>query len=141
MLEVKRPRKKQQNNGAIPIYRGDGRAVGRVEGGVFRRAMRSSSHMLKRPQAWAADVDALDQAQAAGASQVEIFDRDTGATYRAELAEFHRRGLPVNRGYGPQLALPLAYWQVTGGRVPARPSLDAAASGPVQLGLFEGVRG
>lgn len=133
---MKRPRKKQLNNQATPVYRSDGRAVGRVEGGVFRRVMRSTVHQLQRPPAWAADVDALDQARAAGASQVEIFDRDTGATYRAELAEFYRRGVRVDRGYGMQLALPLACWSVTGGRVTARAGLDQAAAGPSQLRLF-----
>lgn len=94
--------------------------------------MRSTVHLLQRPRAWAADLDALDQARAAGASMVEIFDRDTGATYRADLADFYRRGVTVNRGHGPQLALPLACWQVTGGRASTRPGLDQSAAGPSQ---------
>ena len=98
--------------------------------------MRSTVHQLQRPPAWAADVDALDQARAAGASQVEIFDRDTGATYAADLADFYRRGVTVNRGHGSQLALPLAYWTVTGGRMTGRPGGDQAAAGPSQLRLF-----
>ena len=97
--------------------------------------------MLKRPPAWAAAVEALDAAKAAGAQWVEYHDLDTGKTYRAVLEAFFRHGLRIDRGYGPQLALPLAYWTVTGGRVPARPSAGAAASGPVQLGLFEGAGG
>lgn len=56
--------------------------------------------MLRRPRAWACDRDALDQAREAGASTVEVFDRDTGATYRADLADFYRRGVTVNRGHG-----------------------------------------
>ena len=133
---MKRPIKKQLNNQVTPVYRSDGRAVGRVEGGVFRRVMRSTVHQLQRPPAWAADVDALDQARAAGATRVEIFDRDTGATYAADLADFYRRGVRVDRGYGTQLALPLACWSVTGGRVTVRAGLDQAAAGPSQLRLF-----
>lgn len=132
---MKKPDKRQLNS--TPIYRADGRPVGHVEGGVYRRAMRSTVHQLKKPRAWAADVDTLDQARAAGAAWVEIFDRDTGATYRVELVEFYRRGLRVDRGHGPQLALPLACWEVTGGRRSTRPGLDqAAAGGSVQLRLI-----
>lgn len=128
--------KSKSKSNRVPIYRADGRAVGRVEGGVFRRVMRSSAHMLQRPRAWACDLDALDQARAAGASTVEVFDRDTGATYRADLADFYRRGVTVNRGHGAQLALPLACWEVTGGRASTQPGVNQSAVGPVQLGLF-----
>ena len=134
---VKRPRKKQLNS--VPIYRADGRViVGRVEGDIFRKSpARSSVHMLRRPRAaWACDVDALDQARAAGAAWVELFDRDTGATYRVAMVEFYRRGLRIDRGHGAQLALPLECWDVAGGRVTARPAPGQAAAGPAQMRLF-----
>ena len=131
---MKKPHKKQLNS--TPIYRADGQAIGRVEGGTFYKSARSTIHQLRQPRAWAADLDALDQAQAAGATRVEILDRDTGRTFSADQADFYRRGVRVDRGHGPQLALPLIYWQVTGGRVVTRPGLDQTAAGPVQLGLF-----
>lgn len=133
---MKQSRLRQTHNQGISVYRADGRAVGRVEGGVFRRVMRSTKHQLQRPPAWAADLDALDQARAAGASRVEIFDRDTGATYAADLADFYRRGVRVDRGHGLQLALPLTCWEVTGGRATARPGVNQAAAGPVQMRLI-----
>ena len=94
--------------------------------------------MLRRPRrAWAADVDALDQARAAGAEWVEILDQDTGARYRVALVEFYRRGLRVDRGHGLQLALPLECWDVAGGRrSTARPGALQAADGPVQMRLL-----
>ena len=95
--------------------------------------------MLRRPRrAWAADVDALDQARAAGAEWVEILDQDTGARYRAALVEFYRRGLRVDRGHGAQLALPLECWDVAGGRrSTARPGASQdGATGPAQLRLL-----
>ena len=134
---MKKQHKKQLNNQVTPIYRADGRAViGRVEGDTFFKRARSTVHMLRRPPAWACDVDTLDQAQAAGAVWVELADHDTGATYRVDLVEFYRRGKAINRGHGAQLALPLACWTVTGGRAASRPGLDQSAAGPVQLGLF-----
>jgi hypothetical protein len=135
-------RKKQQNSSSgIPIYRHDGTAViGQVKGDTFHKRARSSKHMLKRPRAWACDVDALDQAQAAGAVWVVILDQDTGRTYRAGLTDFYSRGVRVGRGHGDQLALVLNLWHVTGGR-PGQPTgaavvLDQAQpAGPQQLAL------
>ena len=128
--------KRQLNS--TPIYRADGRAVvGRVEGDTFYKSARSTVHLLRKPRAWACDVEALDQARAAGAVKVELFDRDTGATYRVELVEFYRRGRPIDRGHGAQLALPLDCWTVTGGRATARPVAgQSAAGGPVQMRLI-----
>ena len=110
-----KPRKRQPQTNCTPIYRADGRAiVGRVEGDTFYKRARSTVHLLRRPRAWACDVDALDQARAAGAEWVEILDQDTGTRYRAALADFYRRGLKVDRGHGLQLALPLECWDVAG---------------------------
>ena len=137
---MKRPQKKlRQPNTGTPIYRADGRAVvGRVEGDTFYKSARSTVHMLRQPRAWAADVDTLDQARAAGATWVEVYDRDTGRVYRAALADFYRRGVTVDRGHGAQLALPVSFWDVTGGRAStARPgALQDAAAGPAQLRMF-----
>ena len=132
-----KPQKRQSNS--TPIYRADGRAiVGRVEGDTFYKRARSTVHMLRRPRrAWAADVDTLDQARAAGAEWVEVLDQDTGARYRVALVEFYRRGLRVDRGHGLQLALPLECWDVAGGRrSTARPGALQAADGPAQLRLL-----
>jgi hypothetical protein len=132
-------RKRQKNSSGIPIYRHDGAAViGQVIGDTFHKRVRSSTHMLRRPRAWACDVDALDQAQAAGAVWVAILDQDTGRTYRAALADFYSRGVRVGRGHGDQLALTLNLWNVTGGRLgqPTGAGLDRAqAVGPQQLAL------
>jgi hypothetical protein len=136
---VAKPRKRQPQTNCTPIYRADGRAiVGRVEGDTFYKRARSTVHLLRRPRAWACDVDALDQARAAGAEWVEILDQDTGARYRAALADFYRRGLKVDRGHGLQLALPLAAWDVVGRATSSgRGALqDAAAGGPVQMRLI-----
>lgn len=135
---MKRPQRKKAHPNSTPIYRADGRAVvGRVEGDTFHKTARSTVHMLRQPRAWACDVDALDQARAAGATRVAIFDEDTGRRYAADLADFYRHGVKVDRGHGAQLALPLVYWDVTGGRSAARPgALQDAGTGPAQLRMF-----
>lgn len=131
---MKKPRKKQLNT--TPIYRTDGRPVGRVEGDTFKKRARSTLHQLRRPPAWACDLDALDQAQAAGAARVEIFDQDTGRTFSADLADFYRHGVRVTRGHGVQLALPLGRWSVNGRPPTVGGGGQSTAGGPSQLRLF-----
>jgi hypothetical protein len=133
---VKRPHERQLNN--IPIYRADGGAIiGIIAGDVLRKEGRASKHMLRRPPSWAAAVEALDAAKAAGAQWVEYHDLDSGAVYRAALSEFYRVGLSIDRGAGPQLALPLRYWTVTRPGAPVAGAGQAqAAAGPSQLRLF-----
>ena len=135
MAKLKEQKSKSNH---VPIYRADGRAVvGRVDGDTFfKKGLRSTVHQLRRPPAWACDVDALDQARAAGASRVEINDLDTGKTYTADLADFYRYGLKVTRGHGDQLALLLGRWSVNGGRPTVAGSGQPTTGGPVQLGLF-----
>ena len=135
---AKANRKRRTLETGTPIYRHDGAAVvGRVEGDTFYKSARSTVHLLRRPRAWACDLDALDQARAAGAAWVELFDRDPGTTYRAALVEFYRRGLRIDRGHGVQMALPLAAWEIVGRASTARPAGNqSAAGGPVQMRLI-----
>lgn len=96
---------------ASPVY-AQGRVVGRVRGNVFRKSVRGSRHMLRRPPAWALDVGSLLEAERLGARFVEVFDRDTGATYRADVADVRRHGFTFDRGHGRQIGLPLERWTV-----------------------------
>lgn len=133
MAKLKRQKSKSNR---VPIYRADGRAIGRVEGDTFHKSAHSTRHMLTRPPAWAADLDALDQARAAGATRVEVKDLDTGKVYAADLADFFRYGVKVTRGHGVQLALPLGRWSVNGGRPTVAGASQQSAAGPSQLRLF-----
>ena len=67
--------------------------------------------MLRTPRGWASDVVALRAALAAGATHIEIYDAESGATYRASIADMLDRGIEFNRGFGDQIALPLDKWQ------------------------------
>jgi len=113
--------------GAVPVRRADGRIVGELAGDVLRKRAKRE-HQLREPAgAWAWDCAILDTAERAGARFTEI--ECAGLIYRATLADFRRYGFPVNRGYGNQRGLALAYWDVrrVGEAVP-----------PVQLSLFGG---
>jgi hypothetical protein len=109
----------------IPIYANDTRrCVGAVKGDIFRKRFKFSTGALHRPPALAFDVVSLQQAEAAGASQVEVVDIETGKIYQAPIALVWSKGFPINRGYGDQIALRLREWRIEGQ--------------PAQLGLFGG---
>ena len=103
-----------------------GKMCAAIEGDTLRKTVLASKHFLRKPPAIAFDVAILDAARQAGVERVEVLDRESGRNYTATLADFDRFGVSLNRGFGVQLALPLARWQVR------RPS-DG-----IQLSLFGG---
>lgn len=88
----------------------NGKRVGNVKDGEFRKSVHGSRHFLRFPPAIAFDVSTLDQAEAAGAVTVNITDQDTGVVYRSTIAHIRENGLSINRGHGEQIALPLEGW-------------------------------
>ena len=95
----------------VAIY-AQGRCVGEVRGDTFYKTVRGSKHMLRKPRAWAIDMQSLADAEALGAVRVEITDRESDSVYRASIAEIRRLGFVFDRGAGPQVALPLNCWTV-----------------------------
>jgi hypothetical protein len=93
------------------LHASDGRVCGRVVGAVFLKTVSAARHMLVKPPAWAIDAGALREAQEAGATEVVIHDLDTAAAYQAPIETVLRHGFALNRGYGQQIALPLALWR------------------------------
>lgn len=98
-----------QGQSRTPIYVA-GRTAGYVYGDAFRKTVRGSKHMLRTPRAWASDIAALAAAAAAGATHIEIEDSESGALYRASIAEMLEHGFTFDRGFGQQIALPLDKW-------------------------------
>ena len=101
----------------IPIHDFTGRVVGEAVAGEFRKdRIFGSRHMLRKPPAWCFCEESPRQAEAAGASAVELTDQETGKRYRATIALIGSKGFRVNRGHGEQLALELGWWSVDGRR-------------------------
>ncbi len=108
----------------VRVY-AQGRVVGEVRAGVFRKSVVASKHMLRTPKAWALDCQSLADAEQHGAHLVAIHDADSGRTYTATCEAIRRDGFTLDRGFGRQIALPLDRWQLTGGAMVA-----------VQMSLF-----
>lgn len=106
------------------VRRADGRVVGHVIGNELRKKVRQSIHQLLIPPSWACDVFILEEATSLGALCVVLYEEEHGLVWRAPISLFWSKGIPMNRGHGDQLALPLEYWEVEGG------------GGGIQLPLF-----
>lgn len=97
-----------------PVFTAAHRKAGVVvetpTGRVWENWLNSAKHMLRAPLAWATCTEALRQARAHGATWCVWHDSATGLDYRAPVDYFDAHGLPVNRGFGDQRALPLRWW-------------------------------
>lgn len=107
-----------------------GPAHGRVIGDTWVKAVHKSVHMLYRPPAWAVDLADLEAAERLGVRTLQLREQEQGRTYRASLRLFRSKGVPIDRGCGRQLALPLGYWRVSRG------SHSHPKPAPLQLSLF-----
>ena len=114
-----------------PIYRGDGRPIGHVEGNTFYKTARASKHMLRNPKGWASDVDCLEQAERYGAIHFVIKDCETKTQYTATIQAFWDYGIGLNRNHGEQIALTLSYWRIDRpGQPPRLPRLPIEPDTP-----------
>ena len=87
-----------------------GRLVGAIERGILTKRVKIANQ-LRVPPAWALDVDHIEALRDAGGSTVLLTD-DSGEVWSATLEDFDRKAITLNRGFGRQLALPLAHWRV-----------------------------
>lgn len=99
---------------ATPIHDHKGRVVGVVEGVVFKKRVRESVHMLRRPRGWAFDVVSLQEAVTAGADSIEIYDKESRTAYRCTMNQLKKHGFELDRGRGQQFCLPLKWWAKDG---------------------------
>ena len=95
-----------------------GKPVGSVDPatGIFRKRCRASVHMLRRPVGWALDIQSLDEAEKAAATLVQIEDLESGKVYTASIKTIRDNGIPLDRGFGEQLLLPLSGWTIRDSR-------------------------
>ncbi len=94
------------------LLKAAGKVIGEIRGEVLRKRVVGSKHQLRRPPAWALDAAALNEATASGCRRVEVFDKETGRTFSADVDTIRTRGFLINRGFGTQFVLPLQHWQM-----------------------------
>jgi hypothetical protein len=97
-------------NHTTAIHNEEGKRIGYIRGDTFYRTFRDA-HVLRKPEpSLAIGEYALRQLVAHGVTRLEYKNRETGAIYRASLAHFLAKSIPLDRGYGPQRALSLNGW-------------------------------
>jgi hypothetical protein len=106
MLKKSLARKAENGKQLIKV---NGRIIGKVVKNEFRKTIHSN-WILQTPPAIATDIQALHDAERAGAVYCVFWNADTGITYRAPIAKIWDMGFTFNRGYGDQIALALPLW-------------------------------
>lgn len=89
-----------------------GRTVGQVIGADYAKDI-TNRHMLTTPPAIASDIQALHDAERAGAMYCVFTNTDTGIIYRAPIAKIWDMGKPFNFGWGEQIMLAVQDWKQT----------------------------
>lgn len=103
---------KDYSTDSKPIYLGS-RIIGRVKNNTFYKTIRSN-HILHSPPGLALSVDSLVQAENAGATAIEIKDKELGNVYFSTISHFRRYSFDMQRGkFESQKCLPLSYWAIT----------------------------
>lgn len=119
-----------------PVYGANGRVIGQIYGDTFHKNVRGSVHMLRKPRGWAVDADTLTDLRTQGVLDIKVTDTETGTVCTAPLAKFEQYGVEFNRGFGPQVALPLGYWAVDDKPPRLGQPKQSESDGPRQLPLF-----
>ena len=94
------------------VIKVNGRTVGQVIGGEYVKDI-SNNHILKCPPAIANDIQALHDAERAGALYCVFTNTDTGIIYRAAVSKIWDMGTRFNRGWGEQIYCTLSHWTQT----------------------------
>jgi hypothetical protein len=93
------------------IFQNDrGKVIGRLIDKTLQKSVNGSRHMLRKPKSWACDKSVIEEAKSLGGITIEITDLETDIKYRTGFDTLQKYGLLINRGFGEQIALPMAYW-------------------------------
>jgi len=94
------------------VIKVNGRTIGQVVNDTFVKDI-TNRHMLTTPPAIANDIQALHDAERAGAVYCEFTNTDTGIIYRAAISKIWDIGKEFDMGWGRQIMLTLSNWTQT----------------------------
>jgi sporulation protein YlmC with PRC-barrel domain len=100
------------NTNSIPIYRQDGKVVGRVQNGVLIVHAKQIKLLVENPIGWAWDDTCIEQAEKVSATQIQIIHDETELVFSATFSDIHRFGIRLHQKSRFQTCLPMNYWQV-----------------------------
>lgn len=109
---VQQKTKKRKHKIIGTVIKVGGRTVGQVIGDTFVKDI-TNRHMLTTPPAIANDLQALHDAERAGALYCAFTNTDNGIVYRVAISKIWDMGKQINFGYGLQIMLTLSNWTQT----------------------------
>lgn len=109
---VSQKSKKRKHEILGTVIKVNGRTVGQVIKDTFVKDI-TNRHMLTTPPAIANDLQALHDAERAGALYCAFTNTDNGIVYRVAISKIWDMGKQINFGYGLQIMLTLSNWTQT----------------------------
>lgn len=109
---LQRNSKKRKHEILGEVIKVNGRTVGQVIGDTFVKDI-TNRHMLATPPAIANDLQALHDAERAGALYCAFTNTDNGIVYRVAISKIWDIGKHIDFGFGRQIMLTLPNWTQT----------------------------
>ena len=101
---------KTVDNQIHPIRAYDGKVIGTSDGTTFRKTIKGSSHLLRRPSAIAIDAQAYAEQIAPTHETIEVTDIEKDMVYSIPIDSFDKNKEVLNYGYGEQFYVRLRFW-------------------------------
>ena len=96
-----------------PVYGYNSKIIGKSNGQIFRKTIKGSLHLLRKPPAIAIDATAYEHEISKTHQYIEVFDTDTNNLYISSIENFNKHKGLLDRGHGRQYYLSLCHWQLT----------------------------
>lgn len=101
-----------QNAIPVRIHEPYSKIVGLIEGDTFKKKVKRKVHYLEKLNAYGIQKSMIRTLQKHNVKFVEVFETDTGDTYRTLLSNYLKHAFERDFGHGPQLFLPLKYFEI-----------------------------
>ena len=97
-----------QSNGQA-VFNAQGKPIGYIDrdGWLVKTHLDPDKHMLRKPEGWASDA-AHVALPIKGMRLVTV----AGVVWEASIEAWRCYGIPLDRGFGRQVVLPVRYWQL-----------------------------
>jgi hypothetical protein len=95
----------------MEVIKVKGKEYGKIQDTIFIKYVDGNKHKLRKPSGWAIDENVAAYAKESGVEEIIIIDYAKGMDYGVSIEKFFEYGIPIDRGYGSQIALPDRYWK------------------------------
>lgn len=92
---------------------GQTKTIGTLQDGVLYLKRSKARHFFRKLKAYGIDYHVVKEVLPQnGCREIQLYEEETGNVYRVSLETFLKKGIFQNhQGHGPQLLLPLRYWE------------------------------